>query len=480
MAVKGKGSINDNDVFIFPKEKELETGDLKGFIDYHTSKLLPIYKENINLYKSKHNILSREKKPLNKPDHRLVVNYPKYIVEEFNGFFIGIPPQITLPDEKENGNLQLFNQRNRLADKLSELSKQSSIYGRSHLFVYQNELAKTCIAISSPTNSFMIYDDTVASEPYGFVRYSVDEDNKMSGNLYLSDSVKTFDNDCKFTDEQGNIYQNVPAVEFIENEERLSVFDSVKTLVESLNNVISQKANDVDAIADAYLKIFGFELDEDTLKELSDNRVIASESKEGDAAFLERPNGDGTQENLIDRLISFIFQISMVANITDENFGGNASGVSLEFKILPMKNLASNKERKYTDGLRSLYKIVFNVDALTKSNVFTKTVDAVKSALGLNETSEPVDELVFQFTRNLPKNISDEATTAKNLEGVVSKETQLKVLSIVTDPQAEIKQMESEKQDTIKNSIDSIPGDYDFEKPTTTNDKKVGESDGAE
>ena len=46
----------------------------------------------------------------------------------------------------------------------------------------------------------------------------------------------------------------------------------------------------------------------------------------------------------------------------------------------------------------------------------------------------------------MPKNLVEEAQTAKTLEGVVSKETQLKVLSIVDDPNEEIKKMEEEQQ----------------------------------
>lgn len=45
--------------------------------------------------------------------------------------------------------------------------------------------------------------------------------------------------------------------------------------------------------------------------------------------FMDKPNSDGTQENLIERLERLIFQISMVANISDENFG-TSSGIALK------------------------------------------------------------------------------------------------------------------------------------------------------
>ena len=63
------------------------------------------------------------------------------------------------------------------------------------------------------------------------------------------------------------------------------------------------------------------------------------------AEFLTKPDGDAIQEHLIDRLISMIYQISMVANLNDEAFSGNSSGVALQYKLLPMRNLAANQDR---------------------------------------------------------------------------------------------------------------------------------------
>ena len=41
----------------------------------------------------------------------------------------------------------------------------------------------------------------------------------------------------------------------------------------------------------------------------------------------------------------------------------------------------------------------------------------------------------YDFTKNLPANILEESEIARNLEGIVPKETQLKVLSVVDNVQ---------------------------------------------
>ena len=54
----------------------------------------------------------------------------------------------------------------------------------------------------------------------------------------------------------------------------------------------------------------------------------------------------------------------------------------------------------------------------------------------------------------MPRNDADEAATAATLNGIVSKETQLSVLSIVDDPKKEIERMQEEEKDSILQNID--------------------------
>ncbi|MCH3972101.1 MAG: phage portal protein [Oscillospiraceae bacterium] len=51
-------------------------------------------------YVSDHDILHAAAKPENKPDNRIVVNFPKYIVDTMNGFFIGNPIKATCNDAR--------------------------------------------------------------------------------------------------------------------------------------------------------------------------------------------------------------------------------------------------------------------------------------------------------------------------------------------------------------------------------------------
>jgi len=208
-----------------------------------------------------------------------------------------------------------------------------------------------------------------------------------------------------------------------------SIFESVETLINAYDKAISSKANDVDYFADAYMKIFGVEIDMETLNDIRDNRIInlfGQNSAMATAEFMAKPDGAASQEQLLDRIEDLIYKISMVSDINDESFG-DASGIALEFKLQPMKNLAAMKERKFASGMNRRFRMLFAI-------------------WGIQRKVDPLTwrDLNYKFTRNLPRNLADEAETAAKLAGIVSKETQLKILSIVDNPQQEIARMEEE------------------------------------
>ena len=100
-----------------------------------------------------------------------------------------------------------------------------------------------------------------------------------------------------------------------------------------------------------------------------------------------------------------------------------------------MSNLAKTKERKFIAGMNRRYNIIF-------SNV---------SVTGLPKDAELT--LSYEFHFNYPANLESEATIAGQLSGITSKETQLKVLSIVDNVDDEIKKME-EENDSISYNTD--------------------------
>lgn len=407
-------------------------------VELHRSKLLKDYFENEDMYMSNHSILKGSPKDPWKPDNRLVINYAKYIVDTFSGYQIGVPVKITHKDDAITDFIDDFRKLNDMEDTEFELAKLSDIFGHAFLYVYQDEEGNTRTTYNSPVNMLIVHDNSIQEKPLFAVRYAFDEGAATGyGQVITASEVidATFQQggDVTFHERTPHIYGRLPVVELIENEERQGVFDSVRTLINALNKAASEKANDVDYFADAYLKIVGVELDENMAGQIRENRIFnlwknGSDGPLPDVGFLEKPNSDTTQENLIALLKESIFAVSMVANLSEEDFG-NASGTALAFKLQAMDNLAKMKDRKMQSAFNRLYEIVFNVPmASVPSDGWTG--------------------IKYQFTRNVPRNVLEEAQIVAQLSGQVSNATKLSVLSIVDSPQDELEKIAEEEEES--------------------------------
>lgn len=419
------------------KEK-LVTADLVSeAVKLHTEKLKGKYRENEKLYMSEHDILEQTAKEPWKPDNRLVINYAKYIVDTFSGYQIGVPVKITHEDSAVSDFVDSFRKLNDMEDTEFELAKIADIYGHAFLYVYQDEEGRTRVTYNNPQEMFIVHDMSIAENPVFAVRYTYFGDNEDGFGQVITDKeaidiTVSQAGAVTFGETAPHYYAKLPVIELIENEERQGIFDSVKTLINALNQVASEKANDVEYFADAYLKITGVQLKGDQVdKKIRSSKIINlwanNTGEQPDASFMEKPNADTTQENLIALLKESIFAISMVANMTEEDFG-NASGTALAFKLQAMDNLAKMKDRKMQSAFNRLYEVVMSVP-------LSKVPD------------DGWIDLVYQFTRNVPRNVLEEAQIVAQLSGQVSEETKLSVLSVVDNPRKEIEKMQKEEEE---------------------------------
>ena len=424
-------------MFRLSNEEEIDLETLGMFLNKHQFWVQNRYKPLMDAYMTRYPIFELPPKPEYKPDKRIAVNFAKYITDTMNGFFIGIPIKIDCDDQKVADYVEYLDQYNDQDDNNAELSKLCSIYGKGYEMYYVDDRGEIGIAYLSPEDAFMIYDDSILERPRYFCRVYKDADNTV----YVSVSDETRVQYASFEgglhwvpgDEKIHGFNGVPATEYRENEEEIGIFEPVLTMINEYNEAISEKANDVAYFADAYLKVLGALVSEDTLKQIRDNRIInfpgMLEKNQLVVDFLQKPDGDTSQEHLLDRLQTLIFQISMVANISDENFG-TSSGIALKYKLQAMSNLALTKQRKFTSGMNRRYMLIFS-----------------NPVSGMN----PDDwvKLRYTFTQNMPANLLEESQIAGNLAGIVSQQTQLSVLSCVDNVQQEIEQIKRDEENRL-------------------------------
>lgn len=418
--------------FYMDAQEEMTGEKIKEVIKQHKV-LVARYQALKNLYVGEHPILAQDPKPATKPDNRLVANFARYIVDTFNGYFMGIPVKTVSDNQVVSDYIQMVERYNDIDDLNADLSKKCDIYGHAFELLYLDEEAQVGITQIAPDECILVRSTSIREEPLYGIRYTTNADGETVGTISDSQSIKYFvikAGEVQIVDEKENFFHAVPIIEYVENEERVGAFEWVEYLINAYNKALSEKANDVDYFADAYMKILGAKLDEKVLAQIRDYRIINLEKTSGDGQlvvdFMQKPNADATQENLLERIEKLIFHLSMVPNINDEKFG-TASGIALQYKLQSMSNLANTKERKFVKGFNRRYDLISQLP---------------------NSKIRP-DDLVgieYKFTRNIPANVRDEAETARSLQGIVSDETILENLSIVGDVKKELERIKDEEQ----------------------------------
>lgn len=419
-------------MFRYPADRVLTSSNLLDFIGLHKNEITQRYQKLHNAYVSDHEILHQKDKPKWKPDQRIVVNFPKYITDTMNGFFIGNPVKSIAKDKKVAEYVEFLEKYSNQDDNNAELSKICSIYGKGYEMYYLDEYKELCITYLSPMQSFMIYDESIVERPLYFVRVYKDYDGNECGSISDNATVRHFRTNGGFQwldEAEPHYFDGVPAVEYMENEERQGIFEPILSISNAYNKAISEKANDVDYFADAYMKLLGPKVDEEDVQFIRDTRILNFEGDDASkiiAEFMDKPTNDTAQENLLNRLERLAFQISMVANISDESFG-SSSGIALKYKLQAMSNLEKTKRRKFEAGMQRRYKLLF-------SHPLSRV---------------PADawmQIKFVFTPNYPANLLEEVQIASGMEGITSHKTQLSVISSVENVDDELEQIEKENE----------------------------------
>ena len=435
-------------IYRVPYGTDMNTTLLWDLIQKHKAYVAKASRPLQDAYENRYEIFRLPAKQPYKPDNRIAVNYAKYITDTFNGFFIGIPVKVTSEDETVNEYIDYLNATNDGDNNNAEISKLCDISGASFEMYYNKDDGEVGITYLSDLEAFMVVDDSILERPMYFVRYyktknldgTITERGSWSDSEYVYHFVENAGAYHVIDEPHRHGFMYVPAVEYIANDERMGLFESAMPAINAYNKALSEKANDVDYFADAYMKIIGAKVDDEDTMHMRATRVI---NFEGDISenmpvieFMAKPDNDGSQENLLNRLKEDIFLTSMVANISDENFG-TASGIALRYKLEAMSNLFVAKSRRFTSAMLERYKIIF-------SNPVAQIHKVSKDAW------HGID---IKFTANYPANIESEAEVAKNLEGVVSKETQLKVLSIVDNVAEETERLDAEQMPSVTDNI---------------------------
>ena len=406
-----------------------------NLIRNHKANELPRIKRLRKYYEGKHDILNRTFADSSKPNNKIVCGYPHLISDVTTGYFIGNPVKYTGTDDKALMYLLDVLNYNDEGAVNSIVAKNASIFGVGYELIFLDGNSDIRFAPIDNEEVIMIYSTSVIPEPIGAIRYytiksyvdGIDDVEKVE--VYTSKEVKYYTNiasKLRLDIETTHFFGQVPIIAYDNNDEEIGDFEQVIPLIDAYNKAVSDQCNDFDYYNDCYMIIRGAEdTDEEVFNSMKQNRLMLL-SENASAEFLVKQADNATIESYKNRLQQDIHKFSYVPDISSEQFNAQISGVALAYKFTSLEQACNNKERLFRRALIKRAEMIFQILGIKGINLDATTI-------------EPV------FSRNLPSNTSEYVTMAKELYGLVSKETLLAQLPFVDDVQAELERIE--KQD---------------------------------
>lgn len=423
--------------------EELSVSDILEIIMQH-KKYSQKYLRNENYYDGKHDILNRVQNDPSKPNNKIVCDLPAYTVDVRTGYFSGEPIVFTSDNEKQNEAIKDILEYNDFQDLNSELDIMSSIYGHAFMIVYIDEESNIRLGVDDPYNTLVIHDSTIEHKVMGALRYfeyndAVTNKDMIKITLYTKDNIYELDGPIEapeIIDEKDNVFGDIPVIEFVENSNRCGSFEKHTSIVDAIESILSSNINEIEYFDNAYLHLKGVvdnlnELDTyegNPFEEMKNNKTLVTLA-DGDAKFLTKDINDTYVRNTLDRLTDDYHKLTKTPSLSDENFG-NASGVSLKYKLFNLEKDMSRKEGKWRKSLQRMLELI--------------TIYHNIKSLGYDYR-----DIKITFTRALPNNEAEQVETLTKLSGIVSHRTLLSQLDFIEDPDHELELIAKEKEEYV-------------------------------
>lgn len=378
-----------------------------------------------------------------KVNNKLNNDFFSEIIDTKIGYMFGLPISYSLDHEDEEvlKRIQDFLKANHTEDADAETGKFASICGYGARLLYHDKDGEEKVMNIKPYEAIFLTNLSIAEPKYAIRCYPVkviDGDDFKDGykvEFYNGTQIIEYTGEdldkLKETNRITNLYKGVPLIGFPNNEELQGDVDKAIALIEGYDRALSDVNSEIEQFRLAYMIFKGVDIDDDTIEKLKQTGAL-DVGENGEASFLTKDLNDNILEHHLDRLEKNICRFTKHVNLSDESFGGNLTGVAIRYKLLALETKSGTLEMKFTKSLRQQFKLLFD-------------------AWNLRSNKEELDYLcmTFQFTRNLPANLSDEADVQSKLQGLISEETRLSMLSVVPDPKAELQKMKEEEVDSI-------------------------------
>lgn len=405
------------------------------------NQILPERKKYGDYYDGE-NLIIKQGAVQGRPNYSINVNMAKYIVDVATGYTFGVP--ITY-DTKDEGTktilekLQYINKNCNAAEVDFQQGGEMSTFGVSYQLIMAREGTepiedRIVFKHLDPLKTFYVIDNTVLQNPLCavyFWDYVENKQDKRRVYVYTDTDLYIFDGGgyvLTLTSQDPHNMGYIPIIQSLNNDDAFSDTKGVIDLLDSLSLAVSNNTDNLQSIANAILAASGGRLNEEEIEFLNKYKVANLPEGASMEWIIKNLNPQAEQQQ-IDNLLKFIFMISQIPDLSDDAFGGNQSGVAMQYKLWGINQLWATKVTKYKKTIFQRFKILlYLLQYQFKSNVAM------------------LDNINVTFTKNLPQDNSEVYQMVAALKGVISDRTLLSNIPLVEDVDKELEELDKQAE----------------------------------
>ena len=414
------------------KRGGLTEEEVRAIVRDFTTSVRPKLQKRYDYYRGKQPILSKEATDAGKPCNKIVCNFVESIVNTYEGYALGNPVAYT-SDVNIEPLMECLNY-NDVADEDSEFFRTALIYGIAPEICYLDEEARVRFKTLDPREVIPVYENTLNGDLLYAIR--IWEEALADGTtpdyfcqVYDNEVVRTYKTNNMYTsftlmEEKKHFFNQVPVTFFSLNTEERGIADSIFSLQDAYNSLVSDSIDDWDSFCDAYLVLKGMTADAEDLEDMKHKRALIMDS-DASAEYLIKNTQTTEIEHLLSTVEEKVRELASCPNFNNETFG-TSSGIAIRYRMMAMENKTAAILNNFRKALQRRIELLADVEALISGEQAWRDIQ-------------------IEFTRNLPTDLSDTVTAVNQLRGLVSEETLLAQLPFIDNVEEELERISKER-----------------------------------
>lgn len=327
-----------------------------------------------NYYRGKQPILHRTKEVRPEICNKIVENRANEIVSFKVGYLCGEPIQY-VGRNAEEATTKAITALNELmfaedkATKDQEIVEWQMICGTGYRLVLPDEAgaedeAPFELYTLDPRDTFVVYSSEIGNKPLMGVKYYKDDDEVIRFSVYTQNRYYLIEGDI-LKEEKSHALDMIPIFEYPANNARLGSFEIVLPLLDTINNIESNRMDGMEQTIQAFIKFVNCDITAEDFKELKDLGAIKVKSVDGATADVDVVTNDLNQDQSQTLKEDCYSAILTICGIPNRNGGSSTSDTGAAVLLRDGWSLAEarakDSEHMFKKSEKKMLKLVLRI-----------------------------------------------------------------------------------------------------------------------